>query len=94
MKTTTQPAGETAGEVLELARVCLEAAVIAQRLDQGAADRAMDRCQRWTEQAGGVLRDFAHVSWAHRGLVLALLWSPDPAEAGPGTPHHGPAAAS
>jgi hypothetical protein len=72
MTTTTPPAASTVGEALELARLCLDAAVLAARLEQGAADRAYDRCQRHPQQAAELLADYHHVSWAHRGLVLAL----------------------
>jgi len=78
MTTTTAPAATTAGEALELARLCLEAAVLAGRLEQGAADRAMAKCQQHSQGAAELLADYQHVSWAHRGLVLALLWRPEP----------------
>lgn len=79
MTTTTPPAARPVGDALELARLCLDAAVLAHRLEQGAADRALARCHQHPQALVWVLgADCSEMSWAQKGLFLALLWRPEP----------------
>jgi hypothetical protein len=52
---------------------CLDAAVAAGRCHQARADQALSRWLMRPAEACEVLERFAHVSAAHRGLVL-IRW--------------------
>ncbi len=76
MTTTTTPAPALgAGDLAQRLGFCLTAAVVAGRCHQSQADRALSRWLMRPAEACGLLEQFAHVSAAHRGLVL-IRWRP------------------
>jgi len=74
MTTTHTPAPlADAGETMQRLAFCLTAAVVAGRCHQARADKALSRWLMRPVEACEVLERFAHVSAAHRGLVL-IRW--------------------
>jgi hypothetical protein len=64
-----------AGDLEQRLAFCLTAAVLAGRTHQVQADRALSRWLMRPVEAAGLLEQFAHVSAAHRGVVLTR-WEP------------------
>jgi hypothetical protein len=64
-----------AGDLEQRLAFCLTAAVVAGRCQQSVADQALSRWLMRPAEASGLLDQFAHVSAAHRGLVL-IRWRP------------------
>lgn len=76
MTTTTTPAPlADAGETMQRLAFCLTAAVVAGRCHQSQADQALSRWLMRPVEASGLMEQFAHVSAAHRGLML-IRWRP------------------
>jgi hypothetical protein len=76
MTTTHTPAPlADAGDLEQRLAFYLTAAVVAGRCHQSQADRALSRWVMRPAEACGLLEQFAHISPAHRGLVLTR-WRP------------------
>jgi len=76
MTYATAPAPcRAAGDLEQRLAFCLTAAVLAGRTHRVQADRALSRWLMRPVEATGLLKQFAHVSAAQRGVVLTK-WEP------------------